>query len=137
MMTLEQFKTTMVEKKVSLNFLCDELELTYGGLSHAAKKPIPGVVYDINQINYDEIYAFIGRQGKLEELDNVDFENYEPKKKARKDLVKPEVGEIWIIDNIKYCVMLTTNAEVCLQSQKDETLRCMGFTRLNQVGEKF
>ena len=51
-------------RKVALN-----LDVNYNMLLKASKKPIIGVMYDPNFINYDEVASYIARKCNLNDID--------------------------------------------------------------------
>ena len=58
-----------MKKQFNVSTLCEVLDVSTQYFYKIIKKPIPGLVYDENQINYDELKKFINRKIDAGEID--------------------------------------------------------------------
>ncbi len=64
-----------MKKQFNVSTLCEVLNVSTQYFYKIIKKPIPGLVYDENQTNYDELKKFINRKIESNEIDEIEVLN--------------------------------------------------------------
>lgn len=128
---------------LSLRKIALAVDVSYGALLKASKKPIAGVPYDPTNVNYEEVDAVLARRGiDLSTLDLVVIAG-EARAKATKE-ADLAVGEKFTIRGRKetYVIVALTKTHICIQATEpneygEEVLRSMSIaTFLHQTPKK-
>ena len=128
---------------LSLRKLALAVDVCYGVLLKASKKPIAGVPYDPTNVNYAEVDAVLARKGiDISTLDLVAIAG-EARAKATKE-VDLAVGDKFTIRGREeqYVIVALTKTHICIQATEanefgEEILRSMSIaTFLHQTPKK-
>ena len=124
-----ELKEIMEKKNVNFGVLGRELELPHWRVRNLIKKPIPGKVYDVNDLNYDEFIAYC--ESKNIDLDLVDFDKLSHLSHRKKEVKMPELEKEISIDGILFKVVYTSSNSVCLE-ERNGHLRAMSLERFSK-----
>ena len=128
---------------LSLRKIALAVDVSYGVLLKASKKPVAGVPYDPANVNYAEIDAVLARKGiDISTLDLVAIAG-EVRAKAAKE-VDLAVGDKFTIRGREeqYVIVALTKTHICIQATEanefgEEVLRSMSIaTFLHQTPKK-
>lgn len=97
-------------RKVALN-----LDVNYNMLLKASKKPIIGIMYDPNFINYDEVAAYIAKKCNLNDIDWASMKD-SPEVSATNLPSHFDLGTTLMMrgDEDVYEIKLITSTHICI-----------------------